>query len=293
MQKDLVFYGQRFAKLRVNRSGGVAAPHKPILLLAVMELIGRGTIADNRIELSPELIATFLKYWSALVVTKHQSNIALPFFHLKGDGFWFLAPNLSYEGNVAHLHPSLTALRNAVRWACLDGELFEILLGEAGRLHLTQVLLRVWFPHVEVAIDRIYAVDEFGEIQRRLVKDGGAVYGVEDLKDEDRLFVRNSAFRRVIISNYQYRCAFCLLKVISESNQNIVDGAHIMPFAEFRDDRFDNGLALCKNHHWAFDRGWFGIGDDFRILVPTGRVHEEGGVGVRFSARGFANDGGL
>jgi putative restriction endonuclease len=44
MQKDLAFYGERFAKLRVNRSGGVAAPHKPILLLAVMELIGRGTI---------------------------------------------------------------------------------------------------------------------------------------------------------------------------------------------------------------------------------------------------------
>jgi putative restriction endonuclease len=55
----------------------------------------------------------------------------------------------------------------------------------------------------------------------------------------------------VITSLYEHRCAFCKLKVVSRDNQNIVDGAHIKPFAEFRDDRFDNGLALCKNHHWA------------------------------------------
>ncbi|NJM48876.1 MAG: HNH endonuclease, partial [Alkalinema sp. RU_4_3] len=118
---------------------GGAAPHKPILLLAVIELIGLGKIRDNRIELSPELIATFLKYWSLLVVTKHQSNVALPFFHLKGDRFWFLALSLSYEGIVEHLHPSLAALRGAVRWAFLDGELFEILRGVEGRSHLSQV----------------------------------------------------------------------------------------------------------------------------------------------------------
>jgi putative restriction endonuclease len=50
---------------------------------------------------------------------------------------------------------------------------------------------------------------------------------------------------------------------------------HIKPFSEFRDDRFDNGLALCKNHHWAFDRGWFSINEDYRIIIPRGRFTEE------------------
>jgi putative restriction endonuclease len=36
-----------------------------------------------------------------------------------------------------------------------------------------------------------------------------------------------------------------------------------------------NGLALCKNHHWAFDHGWFGIDDDYRILIPWNRYVEE------------------
>ncbi len=40
-----------------------------------------------------------------------------------------------------------------------------------------------------------------------------------------------------------------------------------MPFSQFYDDRFDNGISLCKNHHWAFDKGWFSINDDFTILV--------------------------
>jgi putative restriction endonuclease len=43
------------------------SPHKPILLLAVLDEIDRGHIATNRIELNLELIAVFRDYWRALV----------------------------------------------------------------------------------------------------------------------------------------------------------------------------------------------------------------------------------
>jgi putative restriction endonuclease len=62
---------------------------------------------------------------------------------------------------------------------------------------------------------------------------------------------------------------------------NMLDGAHIQPFAEFRGDRFVNGLALCKNHHWAFDHGWFGVDDDYRVLIPQERFTEEQAVESR------------
>ncbi len=29
----------------------------------------------------------------------------------------------------------------------------------------------------------------------------------------------------------------------------------------------DNGISLCKNHHWAFDAGLFCINDDYTIRV--------------------------
>lgn len=53
-----------------------------------------------------------------------------------------------------------------------------------------------------------------------------------------------------------------------------MDGAHIIPFSEFHNDLFVNGIALCKKRHWAFDRGWFGIGDDYRIVIPRDRTTE-------------------
>lgn len=275
MQKDLNYYARKFAKLNINRNNGVNAPHKPILLLAVVELIEQRKIQTNQIYLSPELIATFLKYWSHLVITHHQSNIALPFFHLTGDKFWHLAPNMSYEGSLTSIKPSLSTLRNAVRCAYTDLELFELLQSPAARLQLASILMQTWFPHQEIQLQKLYEVDEFGNVQRQLSEQGGAVYKIEDLKDEEKIFIRNAAFRRVVVSLYEQRCIFCKLKVISQDNQNIVDGAHIKPFSEFRDDRFDNGISLCKNHHWAFDHGWFGIDDSYRIVVPDDRFYEE------------------
>jgi putative restriction endonuclease len=79
----LSFYSYKFTKLRVDNAHGVA-PHKPTLLLAVIELFEQKKVEHNQVYLSPELIATFLKYWSNLVTSKHRSDIALPFFHLTG-----------------------------------------------------------------------------------------------------------------------------------------------------------------------------------------------------------------
>ena len=281
MNKVQIYYSRKFATLNVNKNHGVSAPHKPILLLSVIELIEQQKIQNNQICLSPELIATFLKYWSALVTTQHQSTIALPFFHLKGDKFWHLAPSMSYEGNLLSIKPSLSALRSAVRYAYLDDALFELLQLPASRVHLTQVLLQTWFPNQEVQVQKLYEVDEFQNIQHRLFEQGGAVYTVEDLKNEEKAFVRNAAFRRVVVSLYDQRCAFCRLKIISQDSQNIVDGAHIKPFSEFRDDRFDNGISLCKNHHWAFDRGWFSINDEYKIIIPNERIYEEAPADTR------------
>jgi predicted restriction endonuclease len=49
----------------------------------------------------------------------------------------------------------------------------------------------------------------------------------------------------------------------------IVDGSHIKPFSKFYDDQINNGISLCKNHHWAFDQGWFAIDDNYKIIVAN------------------------
>lgn len=81
--------------------------------------------------------------------------------------------------------------------------------------------------------------------------------------------VRDAFFRKAVVHIYDSRCAFCRLKVTISLTQNIVDGAHIKPCAKFYDNRIDQGISFCKNHHWAFDRGLFTIGDNDKIIVSS------------------------
>ncbi len=274
--EQLKYYSIRFSRLRVDRARGIA-PHKPILILSVIELIEQQKLRRNRIFPSAELISTFLKYWGYLGSNNHRSDIALPFFHLTSEQFWHLVPNPGFEASLAcKIRPrSLAALRDAVNYAYIDEALFELLQDSASRANLIAVLIQSWFQGKDEQVKQLFKIDSFQETQLRLFEAGGAVYRVEDLEDEERTIVRNAAFRKILVSLYDHRCAFCKLRVISYDSQNIVDGAHIKPFSEFRDDRFDNGLALCKNHHWSFDRGWFGIDENYRIVVPRDRFEED------------------
>ena len=49
---DLAYYMQCFDHLSVNKKGGQLAPHKPLLLLAVIDLVECGIIRSPQIELS-------------------------------------------------------------------------------------------------------------------------------------------------------------------------------------------------------------------------------------------------
>ena len=267
MTRGLSYYCRKFAKLNVSRSSGVA-PNKPILLLSIIELISQGQIRQNQITLSAELIATFLNLWSNLEPVR-QPNIALPFFHLRGDGFWYHYPKPGFELLInSHVKiRTVSALQQTVEYAYLDQELFELLWNPDSRATLTDILISTWFSDKTQQIEQLLQVDAFQEIQERLRSQGGKVYQPEELEDEQTSIVRDAAFRKIVVSVYEYRCALCGLQILNSLGQNIVDGAHIKPFSQFYDDRINNGLSLCKNHHWAFDRFWFTLNDDYTIVV--------------------------
>jgi predicted restriction endonuclease len=63
-------YAQRFARLRTNRNrkvwSGVTAhqaPHKPLLLLCVLDLFDSGEITSNFVEITDDLAELFGRYW--------------------------------------------------------------------------------------------------------------------------------------------------------------------------------------------------------------------------------------
>jgi len=77
--------------------------------------------------------------------------------------------------------------------------------------------------------------------------------------------VRNVKFRKLVLSAYNYSCGVCGLDL------GIVQAAHIVPVAEQGTDEPSNGIALCANHHRAFDKNILMIKDDYTISVNTSK----------------------
>ncbi|MES5485305.1 HNH endonuclease [Bradyrhizobium sp. INPA03-11B] len=74
-----------------------------------------------------------------------------------------------------------------------------------------------------------------------------------------RRLARSSAFRRLVSNYYGGRCALCGQGLITASGASEAEAAHIVPRGKRGQDDARNGLALCRSHHWAFDKGMWGI----------------------------------
>ncbi len=92
MQEDLNYYIYHFSHLHTARYKGKAAPHKAVLLLAVIELIEGGLIETNKIELSDILLDKFQDIWNRYKGTTSifTPDIGKPFFHMQHEPFWNL-----------------------------------------------------------------------------------------------------------------------------------------------------------------------------------------------------------
>ena len=262
-------YVQKMELLRVDRAHGVA-PHKPLLLLAIIELIERGQIQENKIPLSPNLAETFIKYWSK--VTNRKPNIALPFFHLKSDGFWHLYPNAGYEKvlNVANRITAISRLREAIAYASLDDELFVLLTDAGNRQIIRQTLICVYLLDFKQGIEGFIAEgQQITEYEQLLISEVEHSFlpqrPMAPIPAESP--IRSAGFRQAIMGLYDYTCAVCELRIVTMDGESATDAAHIIPFRISQNDDVRNGVSLCKLHHWAFDKGLISLSTIYQVLV--------------------------
>jgi putative restriction endonuclease len=267
--KNLGYYCQRFSELNVSstRKRG-NAKYKPILILSIIDLIARGIINTNEILVSDELIKTFDNYWKVIGSPSYKGGLHYPFFHLQNEGFWYVKFQPSFNGLQSK---TINKLKDAVKYAYLDSELFNLLQDEVYRKELTDALVSAFFSDNENDLEEILHInqsfqDKSLEIDNLLESANSDTNPRWSLK---RAAIRNAFFRKAVVHIYDYKCAFCGLKVNKTVKQNIVDGAHIKPFSQFFDNKIHNGIALCKNHHWAFDRGWFAVDEQYKIIISN------------------------
>ena len=277
MVGDVDHYAARFARLRTNRNRKIwsevtahQAPHKPILLLCALDLFDSDEISSNLVEITDDLAELFDLYWERAVPFNRRGNLALPFFHLQGDGFWHLLPR--HENTLLGSQiTSLTRLREAVIGARLDEDLYDLVRLKENRDRLRSVLIETYFSRETRRI----------VFEQSVINRGAFIYSEELLKHPDdprveetlpieeayRPAVRDQGFRRAVVSAYFHRCALCGIRVRTLDGHTAVAAAHIIPWSETQDDRPANGIALCRMCHWTFDEGLLGVSQVYEVVA--------------------------
>jgi putative restriction endonuclease len=68
----------KLAHLKIDRASGDPAPHKPLLLLVVLELAEQGQLPPEVLPLTPELAYRFCTYWSIVAHRRSQRPSPMP-----------------------------------------------------------------------------------------------------------------------------------------------------------------------------------------------------------------------
>lgn len=251
------------------------APHKPILLLAVMDLIDRGVINAPFIDVSADLVELnelFGLYWRQIIPLGQSSSIAFPFSRLDREPFWHLLPQPGKELTPAIINntSTITYLRKQVLGAAFDEELFLLMKTEAGRDALREALFQSCFSEMAQLLLREQSIiNREASEYSRIIEEKAHLPLVKEVVDGGnyRPAARAQAFRRAVIKAYDHRCALCGVRIITPEQHTAVDAAHIVPWSRTQNDDIRNGMALCKLCHWAFDKGMMGVSTNYNVLT--------------------------
>ena len=82
--------------------------------------------------------------------------------------------------------------------------------------------------------------------------------------------INQSLFRKVIINNYSNTCAVCGLNI-----ESLLVASHIIKWSENQTQRLnpENGLCLCSIHDKAFEVGYIGIQNNYKIILSKKLTH--------------------
>ena len=77
----------RLCQLNVSRSAGRgSAPHKPLLLLCLIDMVEDGSLTTPLVDYTPELFFRFQSYWPLVYARQqNQPDMRLPFHALGGE----------------------------------------------------------------------------------------------------------------------------------------------------------------------------------------------------------------
>lgn len=246
----------KLSHLNIDRAKG-AAPHKPLLLLCLLEIAEEGCLTRELMPITGELAFRFSGYWSVVAHRRPQRpDMKLPLFHIKSDGLW---NPLDADMNVLR-HREMPAF---IRF---DSDFLAAANDPKFRSQARAILIRTYFePNEQVALWALMGRSVPPDDKHTIPPDADAAERG-----------REGRFRIGVITAYDYTCALTGYRLVTLTSGTIVDAAHIHQFAASRNNDLNNGIALSKNAHWLFDNGLWSLRDDFTVLVAERHFAEAG-----------------
>lgn len=268
MVKDQNYWLQKLATLRIDRARGNPAPHKPLLLLVIIEMMEKGEIESVDVKLSPDIAFRFSVYWSAVAHRcKQRPEVRLPFHHITSSGIW---QPLTAQGELS---PD-KRLTKTIR---IDQSFFDCLSNQGFLDKARRVLIETepyFLPEERVALYSMLKIKPAAPE----IREDEAAYKTSIQTGRD------ARFRiEVVVIAYKHTCALTGYRMTTLDMESIVDAAHIHEFKDSRNNDPRNGMALSKNAHWQFDRGLWSLNDDYKVIVNRERFIEEGVPGQRLA----------
>lgn len=281
-EETIAKYLNYFKKLNRGYSKNLGrAPHKPILLLSVLQLVKNGTIISNKIFITADLILAFKRNWKQLVDSAHVPNFSLPFYHLQSEPFWYLIPKTGKKIVLTKSKSikSFKQLKENIAYAEIDNELFLLFQNPISQTLLEQYLLDQYFSSTKSEYSDQEKTYEESFIENSILNESTEAYQsqIQSLRErleedqfEEEIFIRGGLFKRAIPEIYDFTCCISGLKIESTRNVQMVDACHIHPFSLSNNDTVPNGIALSPTLHRAFDRGLITINSDYVVRIsPT------------------------
>ena len=216
---------KQLTSLRQGTTPYGAAPHKPVLLLAVIDGFRKGFLSSAEVDTSMELMTSFRNIWYLLVDTKHVPNFALPFFHLGSEPseIWKLIP---FPGKIipvtkSNSIKSFRALRETVAFALLSDELFQALSDSSQRNELEHAILQHYFHDKTSNLALPYRLWS-DCLREEILYDPAENYArkvVRRLEQmtlperEEEITLRSYIFKTAVLDLYDHRCSVSVMKI--------------------------------------------------------------------------------
>jgi putative restriction endonuclease len=229
----------KFSNIRVWKSKGERAPHKPFLILYAL---GRLQRKEERMVLyteAKEVLKALLQDFGPPRLTRPM----YPFIYLSNDGIWELQGKgaIDTKGYYSEKELSDRKIKGG-----FTKEVYALLLQNPILItDIAQDLLAQNFPDLmhEDILNMVGLQIQFSKTKR------------------------NPEFRRRILQAYEYSCAVCGFSVWLGKIPVSLEAAHFKWRQAGGPDTEDNGIALCTMHHKLFNHGAFTVTPSLQIQV--------------------------